>query len=161
MHYEQFQCQDFRHIGLYWRSWLNCHKRSFKQIRWCFFIDFLIDTNVCVLNGRFGDRDNFTCVSHHGRSIADEQLITEFKVLLMSDPLKLEGYNNVSDHSVLEWTMRKSSIEAKYYPRPTSTTKRYVAATTLVDKTKKIRKQFANLNKTWGWFNGWIEDLRP
>ena len=36
------------------------------------FIDFLCDSKICILNGRFdSDFDNFTCVSHRGRSVVD------------------------------------------------------------------------------------------
>lgn len=56
-------------------------------------VDFLVDSNFCMVNGRVGNNDNFTCVSKKGRSVVDYVLIphenlhsvSDFKVNLISD----------------------------------------------------------------------------
>ena len=35
------------------------------------FIDFLLASKLCVLNGRITDEDNFTCIKKQGRSVVD------------------------------------------------------------------------------------------
>ena len=35
------------------------------------FIDFLINTNMSMLNGRTSDRNDFTCISSLGCSVVD------------------------------------------------------------------------------------------
>ena len=43
-----------------------------KNPRGPVFIDFLKSVNYCLLNGRVSpDMDNFTCISHQGRSVVD------------------------------------------------------------------------------------------
>lgn len=81
-------------------------------------VNFLIDTNMCVLNGRLGT-DNFTHISHRGRSVVDYVLVpheqlqfyTDFNVKTMSDTmdeLNLRGYDCVPDHSILHWTIQSN-----------------------------------------------------
>ena len=78
------------------------------------FIDFLVDSGMCMVNGRVGLND-FTHVSHRGKSVVDyvcvpyEQLsfVTDFQVHLMSDiigVLNCPGVTKIPDHSVLTWT---------------------------------------------------------
>ena len=88
--------------------------------------DFLIDCNLCMLNGRLGKND-FTHISTHGKSVVDyvfiphEQVTNfcEFQVRPMSvvcDNYSLRDYKS-SDHSILLWSKRtfeeKSSHETK------------------------------------------------
>lgn len=100
-------------------------------------LDFLVETNTCVLNGRLGS-DNFTHVSHRGRSVVDyvivphEQLATysDFKVSLMSetvDTFNIKGYSSVSDHSVLSFVLQTHGLTESPSNDPvTSSSKRYV-----------------------------------
>ena len=78
------------------------------------FVDFLVDSNFCILNGRIGHQDNFTCVSKKGRSVVDYvvvphenlPLISDFKVNLVSDlieSLNISVPERRPDHSLLEW----------------------------------------------------------
>ena len=40
------------------------------------FLDFLKDTKLCILNGRFGsDNDNYTYISTRGKSIVDYMIV--------------------------------------------------------------------------------------
>ncbi|VDI58181.1 Hypothetical predicted protein [Mytilus galloprovincialis] len=80
-------------------------------------IEFLVDCNMCMVNGRIGSQD-FTHIKGTGKSVVDyvltphEQLnevINFKKVNTMSDlvtELSLVGYESIPDHSLLEWGMR-------------------------------------------------------
>ena len=81
--------------------------------------DFLIDCNLCMLNGRLGE-NNFTHVSTRGKSVVDYvfvpheqfQNFCDFSVRSMSDVINdfdLQGFKS-SDHSILLWTKRTSPI---------------------------------------------------
>ena len=104
-----------------------------------FLLDFLIDCNLCIVNGRKG-RNDFTHVSHRGCSVVDyvivphEQLLlsTNFSVSVhrLSDvmtDLNLTGCEKVSDHSVLvyEISIGNNSRENISEQTSTSTLKRY------------------------------------
>ena len=81
------------------------------------FLNFVKDSKLCILNGRFGEESNkFTCVSDKGRLVADymvvphdcSQKLREFKVMPMTElPEKFElvgltsSNSKPSDHSVL------------------------------------------------------------
>jgi len=75
-------------------------------------LDFLQDTNLCVVNGRFPQSDNFTCVSTKGKSVVDYILTPsncfhKFKscdVTLMSDCLDAIGFvsRRIPDHSFVK-----------------------------------------------------------
>ncbi|CAC5360420.1 unnamed protein product [Mytilus coruscus] len=76
-------------------------------------IEFLIDCNMCMVNGQIGSQD-FTHIKCTGKSVVDyvltphEQLndIINFKVNIMSDlvtELSLVRYESIPDHSLLEW----------------------------------------------------------
>ena len=82
-------------------------------------IEFLVDCNLCMLNGRKGSHD-FTNISCKGKSVVDyviiphEQLnnIIDFKVHTMSSlisDLNLYGFMSVPDHSLLEFTIYSNS----------------------------------------------------
>ena len=76
-------------------------------------IDFLINSNFCVLNGRNFIKNNFTCVRPQGRSVVDFCLVshenlakyTEFKVTTMTEIVEEANLCPVamSDHSILTW----------------------------------------------------------
>ena len=79
-------------------------------------VDFLVDSNVCMLNGRVGNNDNFTCVSKKGRSVVDYVLIphgnlpsvSDFKVNMISDLINIfsdDVPEKRPDHSLLEWKL--------------------------------------------------------
>ena len=81
-------------------------------------LDFLKDSNCCVLNGRGSSiKDNFTYVSIMGRSVVDYMItpyadlkkFSDFEVLLMNDLLlkyniDLHPNSRIPDHSVLTCT---------------------------------------------------------
>ena len=77
-------------------------------------IDFLKCTNMCILNGRFGEGDAFTSVSTKGLSVVDYCIVpieyfskfVNFKVHSMLDILQnhnLHSIGNLPDHSLLVW----------------------------------------------------------
>ena len=77
-------------------------------------IDFLKCTNMCILNGRFGEGDAFTSVSNKGLSVVDYCLVpieyfskfANFKVHSMLDIVQdhdLHSIGNLPDHSLLVW----------------------------------------------------------
>ena len=77
------------------------------------FIDFCIDCNMCVLNGRFGSSDDFTCISTRGRSVVDYivlphehlPLVSDFKVHRVSRIISDCGIpcpDTMPDHSLLD-----------------------------------------------------------
>ena len=79
------------------------------------FLDFLINCNFCMLNGRLGTND-FTHISKRGRSVVDYVCVpheqyanySDFSVQTMTDisnTFNLYGYK-MSDHSVLLWTQQ-------------------------------------------------------
>ena len=82
-------------------------------------IEFLIDCNMCMVNGRIGSQD-FTNISLKGKSVVDyvltphEQIfdVIDFKVHTMTDvmrTLNLLGYDSIPDHSILEWTIKTAT----------------------------------------------------
>ncbi|VDH94851.1 Hypothetical predicted protein [Mytilus galloprovincialis] len=77
---------------------------------------FLVDSNFCVLNGRIGNENNYTCVSKKGKSVVDYVVVphesipsvSDFKVNTISD--LIDRYNmdvpdKTPDHSILEWKL--------------------------------------------------------
>ncbi len=86
------------------------------------FLDFLINANCCVLNGRAGvyAQDNYTCVSSKGKSVMDYcivpyeslHLFSQFKVHLALDMFNeacslgnIDPVHSIPDHSLLTWVM--------------------------------------------------------
>ena len=80
-------------------------------------IDFAINTNMCMLNGRGVEKgNNFTFISKTGKSVVDYALVpheqldrwSNFKVLTVTDII---SHNNLPppecmpDHSVLAWNL--------------------------------------------------------
>ena len=75
-------------------------------------IKFLQDSNMCMLNGRIGDKGQYTCVSSKGKSVVDyacvpyEQLHywDNFKCVLMSEVIDQHQIHppvSIPDHSIL------------------------------------------------------------
>jgi hypothetical protein len=84
-------------------------------------IDFLIDCNFCMLNGRVGNNNDYTYVSVNGRSTVDYVLVpheqlqqtTDFAVRRMSDLIsagRARVPDKLPDHSLLEWTVDLSGF---------------------------------------------------
>jgi len=84
------------------------------------FVDFLINTNMCMLNGRFDKNDDdFTSVSTKGCSVVDYCVtphdsfssFSKFKVISVSDlissipDLHQFATSGVPDHSLLVWSV--------------------------------------------------------
>ena len=91
-------------------------------------IEFLVDCNMCMLNGRTGSHD-FTNISSKGKSVVDyvltpyEQIcdVVDFRVHAMSDVvtrLDLLGYESVPDHSFLEWIIGSQTDVANVDEKP-------------------------------------------
>ena len=81
------------------------------------FIEFLVDCNMCMLNGRVGQQNDFTFVSTRGKSVVDyvclphEQLsfCSDFKVHRVVNIIQqhdLAVPDKIPDHSLLEWTIQ-------------------------------------------------------
>jgi hypothetical protein len=79
------------------------------------FTEFMIDCNICMCNGRINGKNDYTHVSHRGKSVVDyvlvphEQLmyVSKFDVHLVSDiaeALSLQGCEKKPDHSILVWS---------------------------------------------------------
>ena len=77
-------------------------------------IQFLIDANFCILNGRNFLKNDFTCIRPQGCSVVDYCLVshdclnmfTDFSVIRVSDLINLAGVqclSSIPDHSVLTW----------------------------------------------------------
>ena len=77
------------------------------------FIDFLVDCNFCMLNGRLFS-DNYTFISPLGKSVVDYVCVphetlsscSDFEVLNMSDLIKdlsLHGHTKIPDHSLVQF----------------------------------------------------------
>ncbi|VDI29898.1 Hypothetical predicted protein [Mytilus galloprovincialis] len=78
-------------------------------------IEFLVDCNLCMLNGRIGKQD-YTNISSKGKSVVDYILtphdqindVIDFQVHTMSNIISrfdLAGYESIPDHSLLECTI--------------------------------------------------------
>ena len=95
-------------------------------------IDFMIECDLCMLNGRFGENSNkFTCISARGASVVDYTLVpirnfhsfTDFSVHYMTDliiDLKIPTDGKISDHSLLKWCYKWTSLTT-FKPHNTST----------------------------------------
>jgi hypothetical protein len=78
-------------------------------------IDFLINTNYCMLNGRNCINNDFTCVRTQGMSVVDYCLVNHndldlfkgFQVIRSSELVNTVGITPVSvpDHSVISWNI--------------------------------------------------------
>ena len=83
-----------------------------KNSRGTVFLDFLKSVNYCMLIGRITpDLENFTCISHKGRSVVDylfvrhESIsnINQFSVLTVTDlcqSLNIQAVRAMPDHSI-------------------------------------------------------------
>ncbi len=95
------------------------------------FLNFLIQTNMCVVNGRINPlKDNFTSVSQLGRAVVDyfaipnEELhfVEDFEVIPVNEYITLNRVSQVapsrvSDHSIISCTINaRSDLEEKCEP---------------------------------------------
>lgn len=89
-------------------------------------VDFLVDCNMCMINGRKGKQD-FTCISKRGKSVVDFVFTThenlnsciDFEVKTISDisnSLELQECNHKPDHSVLHVVLKQMSFEHQDTP---------------------------------------------
>ena len=83
------------------------------------FIDFLINTNLCILNGRNSVKNDFTSISVKGCSVVDYCItpydslnyFTEFTVTRTTDlinkayALSVLAPSSIPDHSLLSWNI--------------------------------------------------------
>ena len=118
-------------------------------------IDFLVDCGLCMLNGRIGI-NNFTHVSHRGRSVVDyvfvpyEQLlgVENFEVCLMSDlveKLEMRGNSKIPDHSLLMWNVPLLNNASYGVNVPTQTQNMSSHKSPPVYKTSNIPSNFLNV----------------
>ena len=102
------------------------HIVDYNKNQYCdVFIDFLISTNICILNGRNFKTNNFTSVSSKGSAVVDYVLVpseclnrySDFEVILATNLLKqiadIHTMENmkIPDHSFLFYgTTRKKYV---------------------------------------------------
>ena len=101
------------------------HIVDYNNNQYCdVFIDFLISTNMCILNGRNFKTNNFTSVSSKGSAVVDYVLVpyeclnrySDFEVILASDLLKqsvdIRTMENtkIPDHSFLFWEVSIKTV---------------------------------------------------
>ena len=102
------------------------------------FIDFLINTNMCILNGRGSGNNDFTSVSTIGNAVVDYCFVeyskichfSNFSVIRATDLINQTGNiatfatNKIPDHSLLKWSidlkhlMLETPDETDYYGYP-------------------------------------------
>ena len=87
-------------------------------------IDFLISTNMCILNGRNFKCNNFTSVSAKGCAVVDYVLVpyecldrySNFKVILATNIVErsvgIQAVDNITipDHSILCWELALKTV---------------------------------------------------
>jgi len=102
------------------RSIIDYSANSYGEL----LIDFLINTNMIMLNGRKSSNNNFTSVSVKGSSVVDYCLIpqekldvyTDFNVILTTDLINKHcsigsvGPSCMPDHSFLTWNVSIKSV---------------------------------------------------
>ncbi|XP_053403285.1 uncharacterized protein LOC128558364 [Mercenaria mercenaria] len=95
------------------------------------FIDFLINTNMCMLNGRNFTKNDFTSISSKGSSVVDYCIIPHEKLDIFSEISMLRvmdvinNINNVPalantslpDHSILSWKLTCNISNACNYDK--------------------------------------------
>ena len=81
------------------------------------FIEFLLNSNMYMLNGRNCINNDFTCITSNGRSVVDYffeahedlSLFSDFNIYKVSDAINEVGHDSVlfsssfPDHSILTW----------------------------------------------------------
>ena len=93
---------------------------DFQTNQYCdTFINFLISTNLCILNGRSYKNNDFTSVSHRGAAVVDYCLVPyekldsycDFEVIhsrnLIDRCINIQSLENIviPDHSILKWNI--------------------------------------------------------
>lgn len=109
-------------------------------------LNFLIDCNFCILNGRVTGKNDFTHVSHRGRSVVDYVLIPHEQIIdvksmdvcLMTETVEkfhLNGCEKIPDHSVLTWEVKlpnyAHSTESRQKTETVSSIRRHYNLTNL------------------------------
>ncbi len=94
-------------------------------------LDFLINANCCMLNGRNSKVNDFTSVSNKGKAVVDYAIVahdslplfTEFEVKQARDLFveggclwELDQERSISDHALLRWTLDWSSLGVDKLP---------------------------------------------
>ena len=98
------------------------------------FIDFLVDCNMCMVNGRIGKND-YTCISPNGKSVVDYVLLPyeclgkckDFKIHTMTDLINtynLMGSTKFPDHSVIQFDLSYENIASTNCDRSNDMIKR-------------------------------------
>ena len=98
---------------------------DFSKNQYCdVFIDFLISTNMCILNGRNFQTNNFTSVSCKGSAVVDYVLVpyeqlnrySNFDVILATELLRQNITDHaiestkIPDHSFLAWVLSLKTV---------------------------------------------------
>lgn len=99
------------------------------------FIDFLINVNFCMLNGRNYVKNDFTCFTSQGQSVVDYCLVGyeslqnchSFNVIRPRDLITMSGClqtvdprTSVPDHALLQWIINVPFIDCKDIPQQRS-----------------------------------------
>ena len=88
------------------------------------FLDFLNDSNTCIMNGRFDPgRDNYTCISTRGKSVVDYiiapklqlQNVHDLSVTTVTDAIErydltMDANTKIPDHSMVNCTVSMSQF---------------------------------------------------
>ena len=105
------------------------HVVDYNKNQYCdVFIDFLISTNMCILNGRNFKTNNFTSVSSKGSAVVDYVLVpyeclnrySDFEVIFATDLLKqsvdIRNMENmkIPDHSFHFWEVSLKAVLWNY-----------------------------------------------
>ena len=134
------------------------------------FIDFLINANLCMLNGRYNDcLNNFTSVSTKGSSVVDYCIVPHNDLNCFSDfgvTSTLELINAVPelcqvasaglpDHSLLSWKITANVVEGS------SSTTNVGESEAFYDKfnLNEIPETFLGNNESWKFLNETIDRL--
>ena len=107
---------------------------DYKVSPYChIFIDFLINANLCILNGRNLKHNDFTSISPRGCAVVDYCLVpyeqlehsSDFKVIrcsnLLEDAVGIQrlGNSTIPDHSILTWMLQVRLAENVKLPKTT------------------------------------------
>lgn len=118
---------------------------DFQKNTYCdMFLDFLISTNFCVLNGRNSDTNGFTYISTQGGASVVDYCLLPYEDLVKYEHFKVHristliesvvgieniGHRTIPDHSVLTWKFILPSTDVIENSNHTSGMKREVGFT--------------------------------